>query len=79
MAPTVGMRDSLKPLAECCQDDQRPECPILDELSGHHAAVSRAEASLRRVNHTVSSGNNAHCNSGARPIPVPGGSGITGR
>ncbi len=26
------MRDALKKLAHCCQGDDRPDCPILDEL-----------------------------------------------
>ena len=34
------MRDSLKHLAACCQGDQRPDCPILEELSGHATAIS---------------------------------------
>ena len=27
------MRDSLKTLAQCCHGDDRPECPILDQLA----------------------------------------------
>ncbi len=27
------MRDSLKKLAQCCHGDERPECPILDQLA----------------------------------------------
>ena len=33
MAAMAGMRDSLKRLADCCQGDHRPDCPILDQLS----------------------------------------------
>lgn len=40
LAAMADMRDSLKHLADCCQGDQRPDCPILEELSGHNAAVS---------------------------------------
>ena len=39
MAAMAGMRDSLKHLADGCQGDQRPDCPILEELSGHELAV----------------------------------------
>ncbi len=39
MAAMADMRDSLKHLADCCQGDHRPDCPILEELSGHKAAV----------------------------------------
>jgi MerR family copper efflux transcriptional regulator len=28
-----SIRDELRHLAECCHGDQRPECPILDELA----------------------------------------------
>ena len=40
MAAMAEMRDSLKHLADCCQGDQCPDCPILEELSGHEAVVS---------------------------------------
>ena len=39
MAAMAEMRDSLKHLADCCQGDHRPDCPILAALSGHEAAV----------------------------------------
>jgi MerR family copper efflux transcriptional regulator len=29
-----AMRNSLKHLADCCHGDHRPECPILQDLSG---------------------------------------------
>ena len=38
MAAMAQMRDSLKQLADCCQGDQRANCPILEELSGHKVA-----------------------------------------
>lgn len=28
-----GMKRALEHLADCCQGDQRPECPIIDELA----------------------------------------------
>lgn len=30
----------VRPLVDCCQGDRRPDCPILEELSGHEAVVS---------------------------------------
>ncbi len=36
MAAMAEMRDSLKNLVACCQGDHRPDCPILEELSGRH-------------------------------------------
>lgn len=34
MAEMESMRRTLEHLIECCQGDQRPDCPILDELEG---------------------------------------------
>jgi Cu(I)-responsive transcriptional regulator len=31
-----AMRNSLKHLANCCHGDNRPDCPILEDLSGEH-------------------------------------------
>ena len=45
MAALAAMRDSLKHLADGCQGDQRPDCPIHDERSGHQAAASHATVS----------------------------------
>lgn len=30
-----GMVKTLKHLAKCCHGDQRPDCPILDDLASH--------------------------------------------
>ena len=38
MSAMADMRDALKHLADCCHGDQRPDCPILDELAGEAAA-----------------------------------------
>ena len=38
MAAMADMRDALKHLADCCHGDQRPDCPILDELAGEATA-----------------------------------------
>jgi MerR family transcriptional regulator, copper efflux regulator len=35
LAEMAAMRDTLRELAHCCQGDQRPECPILEELASH--------------------------------------------
>ena len=32
MAELAQMRRTLQHLADCCQGDERPDCPILDEL-----------------------------------------------
>jgi MerR family copper efflux transcriptional regulator len=37
MAEMESMRRTLEHLIECCQGDQRPDCPILDELEGQPA------------------------------------------
>ncbi|WP_136616294.1 MULTISPECIES: Cu(I)-responsive transcriptional regulator [Mesorhizobium] len=34
IAELVGLRDLLHHLVEYCQGDERPDCPIIDELSG---------------------------------------------
>ena len=34
MAELTAMRNTLKHLADGCHGDQRPQCPILEELSG---------------------------------------------
>ena len=33
-----GMVKTLKHLAHCCGGDNRPDCPILDNLAGEHSA-----------------------------------------
>lgn len=37
------MRDTLATLAERCNDDDRPDCPILRNLSGEDADQARAD------------------------------------
>lgn len=34
MAELAGMRGALVELAEACHGDERPECPIIDDLAG---------------------------------------------
>jgi MerR family copper efflux transcriptional regulator len=44
-----AMKRTLETLAEHCHGDQRPDCPILDDLAGEGtAAVSAAAAASRR-------------------------------
>ena len=45
LAAMSEMRNSLRHLADCCQGDQRPDCPILEDLSGHETVVSQATVS----------------------------------
>ncbi len=33
-----GMVKTLKHLAKNCHGDGRPDCPILDDLAGHHSS-----------------------------------------
>lgn len=36
MMEMAAMRTTLQRLVECCSGDERPDCPILDELAGEH-------------------------------------------
>ena len=38
IAELQGMVGTLKHLAHCCGGDNRPNCPILDDLAGPHSA-----------------------------------------
>ena len=38
IAELQGMVSTLKHLAHCCGGDNRPNCPILDDLAGPHSA-----------------------------------------
>ncbi|MEJ7688791.1 MAG: Cu(I)-responsive transcriptional regulator [Variovorax sp.] len=50
----AGMKRTLERLADCCQGDERPDCPIIDELaevtgfSGSHGAVPAPGRTSRR-------------------------------
>ncbi len=48
MAAMADMRDSLKHLADCCQGDQRPDCPILEDLAGASGDDASAAKPARR-------------------------------
>jgi MerR family copper efflux transcriptional regulator len=39
IAELVSMKHTLASLVDCCHGDQRPDCPILDELGQERAAV----------------------------------------
>ena len=43
----TGLRDVLRRLAGKCHGDDRPDCPILDNLGGERASERRANASGR--------------------------------
>lgn len=45
IAELTAMCDALEHLAESCHGDQRPECPILDELAADTATQVRAPRS----------------------------------
>jgi len=36
LAELVSLRDTLETLAGACRGDDRPDCPILDDLAGTH-------------------------------------------
>ena len=38
LAAMAEMRDTLAHLAHCCQGNERPDCPILEDLAGHLGA-----------------------------------------
>lgn len=38
MAAMAAMRQTLNHLADCCQGDHRPDCPILESLAGEGAS-----------------------------------------
>ncbi len=35
IAELQSLKDALQPLVDCCHGDERPDCPILDDLAGH--------------------------------------------
>ena len=39
IAELQGMVRTLKHLAHCCGGDNRPDCPILDDLAGEHTTT----------------------------------------
>ena len=66
LAELVSLRDTLETLAGACRGDDRPDCPILDDLAGTHdsrryrgalrpgsAGVDRPNVAIRAVYETV--------------------------
>ena len=47
IAKLTGLRDVLRHLAGKCHGDDRPDCPILDNLGGNPASERRSNASGR--------------------------------
>ncbi len=43
----LAMKSALQHLVDCCQGDERPECPILDGLAGDAAMSARLETRQR--------------------------------
>ncbi len=43
------LRENLKHLAQCCDGDHRPDCPILEELSREEAAAVEQELDEREA------------------------------
>ena len=39
LAELQGMVKTLKHLAHCCSGDERPDCPILDDLAAEHSTT----------------------------------------
>jgi Cu(I)-responsive transcriptional regulator len=39
IAELASIRDTLKQLAGCCHGDDRPDCPILDDLADHTGTI----------------------------------------
>ncbi|SOC84504.1 Cu(I)-responsive transcriptional regulator [Ensifer adhaerens] len=35
IAELQSLKNALQPLVDCCHGDDRPDCPILDDLAGH--------------------------------------------
>lgn len=47
LAEMQAMKRSLEALAGCCHGDERPDCPILEQLAGEGPKENPAEAGLR--------------------------------
>ena len=43
IAELESIKATLSKLVECCHGDERPECPILDDLASGHAAPAEAK------------------------------------
>ncbi|MDE2368321.1 MAG: Cu(I)-responsive transcriptional regulator [Burkholderiales bacterium] len=43
----LAMKATLEHLVHCCAGDDRPDCPILDELAGQHSAQPHRATTMR--------------------------------
>ncbi|MBU6258473.1 MAG: Cu(I)-responsive transcriptional regulator [Burkholderiales bacterium] len=43
----LAMKATLEHLVHCCAGDDRPDCPILDELAGQHPAPPHRATTMR--------------------------------
>ena len=48
IAEMQTMADTLRHLSHCCAGDDRPDCPILADLTGGHSPVESKGADVRR-------------------------------
>ncbi len=48
MAEIQGMIATLEGLAQSCHGDDRPDCPIIEELAASESAITRVRAGARR-------------------------------
>ncbi|MET3614478.1 Cu(I)-responsive transcriptional regulator [Rhizobium aquaticum] len=44
IAELQSLKSALQPLVDCCHGDDRPDCPILDDLAGLRTKVKHAQA-----------------------------------
>ena len=56
LAEIMSMKATLEHLVHCCQGDDRPNCPILDTLSGEEPALASEHVELETTLHQRRSG-----------------------
>ncbi len=44
IAELQSLKSALQPLVDCCHGDDRPDCPILDDLAGHGLRRGKGQA-----------------------------------
>jgi Cu(I)-responsive transcriptional regulator len=66
-----SIRDALADLIEDCSGDHRPECPIIDELSGEEEAVTAHPVRPRHPQFGYSLKNSAANRRPGRQAPAP--------
>jgi MerR family copper efflux transcriptional regulator len=45
----LAMKSALQHLVRCCRGDERPDCPILDDLAGHGQVPKATSANATKV------------------------------